>query len=130
MAIKIIKINGEEKAVATSYELAKVFDLDHYEMVRGIEAMECSEHFKRQNFIERLNPETKQTTLYITRGGFMLVGGLSERKNMKQIIDCMQQFSTTERLIFEKRLEREKGIAVRQALTKALQQATENTQLN
>lgn len=128
MEIKIIKINGEEKAVITSCELAKVFDLDHYEMVRGIETMECSEHFKRQNFIERLNPETKQTTLYITRGGFMLVGGLSERKNMQQIVDCMQQFSTTERLIFEKRIEREKGIAVRQALTKALQQATENIQ--
>lgn len=48
---------------------------------------------------------------------------------MKFKLAYIHQFNAMERALIEKLKEREKGIAVRQALTKALQQSSENERM-
>ena len=49
---------------------------------------------------------------------------------MKFKIAYIKQFNAMESQLVGKRIEREKGIAVRQSLTKALQQSTENDRMH
>lgn len=59
---------------------------------------------------------------YMNRDGFtLLVMGYTGEKAMKFKLAYIRQFNAMEKALFERIKEREKGIAVRQALTKALQ---------
>lgn len=67
----------------------------------------------------------------ITRDGFtILVMGYTGEKAMRFKEAYIKQFNAMEKALQGKLIEREKGIAVRQSLTKALQQSTENERMH
>ena len=68
---------------------------------------------------------------FITRDGFtLLVMGYTGEKAMKFKEAYIRQFNAMEKALIGKLKEREKGIAVRQALTNALQQSQENERMH
>ena len=68
---------------------------------------------------------------YMTRDGFtILVMGYNGEKAMKFKLSYIKQFNAMEKALIGKLKEREKGIAVRQALTNALQQSQENERMH
>ena len=67
----------------------------------------------------------------MNRDGFtLLVMGYNGEKAMRFKLEYIKQFNAMEKALKGKILEREKGIAVRQALTKALQQSSENERMH
>lgn len=67
----------------------------------------------------------------MTRDGFTLLAmGYTGAKAMKFKLAYIKQFNAMEKILQGKLVEREKGIAVRQSLTKALQQSTENERMH
>lgn len=67
---------------------------------------------------------------YITRDGFtLLVMGYTGEKAMKFKEGYIRQFNAMEKALIGKIKEREKGVAVRRALTRAVQQAGENDRM-
>ena len=72
-----------------------------------------------------------QDMYYITRDGFtLLVMGYTGEKAIKFKEAYIKQFNAMEKALLGKIKEREKGIAVRQALTKAIQQSNENERMH
>ena len=68
---------------------------------------------------------------YITRDGFtLLVMGYTGEKAMQFKEAYIKQFNAMEKALIGKIKEREKGIAVRQAFTKAIQQSNENERMH
>ena len=68
---------------------------------------------------------------YITCDGFTLLAmGYTGEKAMKFKEAYIKQFNVMEKMLQGKLIEREKGIAVRQSLTKALQQSTETERMH
>lgn len=73
----------------------------------------------------------KQKAYVMTRDGFtLLVMGYTGEMAMKFKEAYIRQFNAMEKALQGKTLEREKGIAVRQALTKAIQQSQENDRMH
>lgn len=67
----------------------------------------------------------------MTRDGFTLLAmGYTGAKAMKFKLAYIKHFNAMEKILQGKLVEREKGIAVRQSLTKALQQSTENERMH
>lgn len=65
------------------------------------------------------------------RDGFaLLVMGFLDPKSMRFKEAYIAQFNAMEEVILGRRIEREKGIAVRQSLTKALQQSAEDARMH
>ena len=102
--------------------------------MRDIRELECSDEFRLGNFAESsyLNSQGKKQPMYlITRDGFTLLAmGYTGEKAMKFKEAYIKQFNAMEKILLEKVKEREKGIAVRQALTKAIQQSNENDRMH
>lgn len=68
---------------------------------------------------------------YMNRDGFtLLVMGYTGEKAMQFKLAYIKQFNAMEKALIGKIKEREKGIAVRQALTKAIQQSGENDRMH
>ena len=107
---------------------------DHKNILRDIRQLECSDEFRRLNFeqTEYLTEQNhKQPMYYMTRDGFtILVMGYTGEKAMQFKEAYIKQFNAMEKTLQGKLIEREKGIAVRQSLTKALQQSTENERMH
>ena len=107
---------------------------DHKNILRDIRQLECSDEFRRLNFeqSEYLNEQNhKQPMYYMTRDGFtILVMGYTGEKAMQFKEAYIKQFNAMEKTLQGKLIEREKGIVVRQSLTKALQQSTENERMH
>ena len=99
--------------------------------MRDIRELGCSPEFNAANFgdIAYVDSRGRQQKAYVmTRDGFtLLVMGYTGELAMKFKEAYIRQFNAMEAALMGKKVEREKGIAVRQALTKALQQSTENT---
>lgn len=73
----------------------------------------------------------KQKAYAMTRDGFtLLVMGYTGELAMKFKEAYIKQFNAMEAALQGKLIERQKGIAVRQALTKALQQSTESERMH
>ena len=134
MLVEIMKINKEEVTVVTSIDIADTFGKEHKNVLKDIRDLECSEEFGRLNFEQTYYIDSfnrKQPMYYITRDGFTLLAmGYTGEKAMKFKEAYIKQFNAMERALFERIKEREKGIAVRQALTKALQQSNENGRMH
>lgn len=134
MLVKLEKFGKEERAICTSLDAAETFGKDHKHVLRDIRELGCSEEFSRSNFgptyyIDEQNKERPMT--YMTRDGFtLLVMGYSGELAMKFKEAYIKQFNAMEAALQGKRIEREKGVAVRQALTKALQQSAENERMH
>lgn len=134
MLVEIKKINKEERVICTSLDVAETFGKRHADVLRDIRNLECSEQFRMSNFAqsEYLNSQNhKQPMYYLTRDGFtLLVMGYTGKEAMKFKEGYIKQFNAMEKALNGKYIEREKGIAVRQALTKALQQSTEDERMH
>ncbi len=134
MLVEVKRINKAEMTVVSSLDVAETFGKGHKNILRDIRRLECSDEFRRLNFeqSEYLNEQNhKQPMYYMTRDGFtILVMGYTGEKAMRFKEAYIKQFNAMEKTLQGKLIEREKGIAVRQSLTKALQQSTENERMH
>lgn len=96
--------------------------------------MAVSEEFGQRNFAQSyyINVQSKKQPMYhITKDGFTLLAmGYTGDIAMKFKEAYIKQFNIMEKTLQGKLVEREKGIAVRQPLTKALQQSKENERMH
>ncbi|MDO4170310.1 MAG: Rha family transcriptional regulator [Lachnospiraceae bacterium] len=134
MLVEVKRINKSEMTVVSSLDVAETFGKQHAHVLRDIKELECSNEFRQSNFGESsyINSQNKRQPMYlITRDGFtLLVMGYTGEKAMKFKEAYIKQFNAMEKTLQGKLIEREKGIAVRQSLTKALQQSTENERMH
>lgn len=134
MLVKVEKFGKEERAICTSLDVAETFGKAHDKVMRDIKELGCSAEFNAANFgdiyyIDTMN--RKQKAFIMTRDGFtLLVMGYTGELAMRFKEAYIKQFNAMESALYGKRIEREKGIAVRQALTKALQQSSENDRMH
>ena len=134
MLVEIMKMNKEDAAVVTSLDIAETFGKRHADVLRDIKALECSKEFTQRNFAltSYKDASGKSNKKYLlTKDGFtMLVMGYTGEKSMKFKEGYIRQFNAMEKALIGKIKEREKGVAVRQALTRAVQQAGENDRMH
>lgn len=134
MLVEIIRIKNEEITVVTSLDIAETFGKRHADVLRDIENLQCSEQFTQRNFAltSYKDASGKSNKEYlITRDGFaLLVMGYTGEKAMKFKEAYIRQFNAMEKALIDKIREREKGIAVRQSLTKAIKRSAENERMH
>lgn len=135
MLVEVKRINRLEMTVVSSLDVAGTFEKRHADVLRDIDELGCSESFRERNFaLSKYSVENNKRTYpmyYLTRDGFtLLVMGYTGEKAMKFKEAYIKQFNAMEKTLQGKLIEREKGIAVRQSLTKALQQSTENERMH
>lgn len=134
MLVEVSKINKQEVTVVSSLDIAETFEKRHDDVLKSIRNLECSEEFRLRNFAESSytnSQNKKQPMYYVTRDGFTLLAmGYTGEKAMKFKEAYIKQFNAMERMLQGKLIEREKGIAVRQSLTKALQLSAENERMH
>ena len=102
--------------------------------MQDIRELRCSEEFGKHNFVPSsyISVQNRELPMYyITRDGFTLLAmGYNGEKAMQFKEAYIRQFNEMEKALLGKIKEREKGIAVRQALTKAIQQSGENDRMH
>lgn len=134
MLVKVEKFGKEERAICTSLDVAETFGKRHDHILRDIRELGCSEEFRLSNFGESYYENMqgkKQPMVIMTRDGFTLLAmGYTGELAMRFKEAYIKQFNAMESALYGKRIERENGIAVRQALTKALQQSSENDRMH
>lgn len=134
MLVEIKKFGKEEVATCTSLDVAETFGKEHRHVLRDIRELGCSDGFRQSNFGQSCyeNSQGKEQPMFImTRDGFTLLAmGYTGDLAMKFKEAYIKQFNAMEAALRGKLIEREKGIAVRQALTKALQQSAENDRMH
>ena len=135
MLVEITKIQKEEVATVTSLDVAETFGKRHSDVLRDIENLDCSLDFRERNFaFSKYSVENNRKTYpmyYMTRDGFtILVMGYNGDRAMKFKEGYIRQFNAMEKALIGKIREREKGIAVRQALTNTLKQSEENERMH
>lgn len=134
MLVEIRKLGKVERAAVTSLDVAATFGKEHKNVLRDIENLGCSVDFNRLNFepisyVDAMH--RKQKAYVMTRDGFtLLVMGYTGDLAMRFKEAYIKQFNAMEAALQGKLVERQKGIAVRQALTKALQQSAENERMH
>lgn len=134
MLVEIRKMGKVERAAVTSLDVAATFGKEHKHVMRDIRELGCSTEFNESNFgLIKYTDTTgrKQKAYAMTRDGFtLLVMGYTGELAMRFKEAYIKQFNAMEAALQGKVIERQKGIAVRQALTKALQQSTENERMH
>lgn len=136
MLVKVERIGKQEVTVVSSLDVAETFEKEHYHVLEDIRRImaDISSPDISGLFIEGeyMAANGKMNPMYLmTRDGFtLLVMGYSGEKAMKFKLAYIKQFNAMEKLLQGKLMEREKGIAVRQSLTKAIQQSAENERLH
>lgn len=134
MLVELKRISKTEMTVVSSLDVAETFEKRHADILRDIENLKCSKEFTKRNFALSSYKDSsgKNNKEYlITRDGFtILVMGYTGEKAMRFKEAYIKQFNAMEKALQGKLIEREKGIAVRQSLTKALQQSTENERMH
>lgn len=134
MLVEVMKFGKEERVAVTSLDVAETFGKEHKHVLRDIRELACSEEFRQSNFgpSEYVNEQNKKQPMFVmTRDGFtLLVMGYTGDLAMKFKEAYIKQFNAMESTLQGKIIERQKGIAVRQALTKSLQQSIENERMH
>lgn len=136
MLVEIMKVNKEEVVTCTSLDVAETFGKEHYHVMEDIRKImedlstpEITGLFNKS--IYTASNGKKNPMFYMTRDGFtLLVMGYTGEKAMKFKLAYIKQFNAMEKVLIGKMKEREKGIAVRQALTNALQLSQENERMH
>lgn len=132
--VEIAKFQKEERAAVTSLDVAETFGKAHDKVMRDIKNLGCSAEFNAANFGDISYTDTmnrNQKAYVMTRDGFtLLVMGYTGELAMKFKEAYIKQFNAMEEALRGKLVERQKGIAVRQALTKALQQTAEDVRMH
>ena len=133
---KVKRINKLEATVVSSLDVAETFEKNHrdvMESIRNIESNISTAEFSALFFLDSYKASNgKLNPMYLmTRDGFtLLVMGYTGEKAMRFKLAYIKQFNAMEKALQGKLIEREKGIAVRQSLTKALQQSAENERMH
>ena len=134
MLVEIMKVGKEDRAVCTSLDVSETFGKDHRHVLRDIRELGCSEDFRLSNFGQSFydNAQGKKQPMYfMTRDGFTILAmSYTGDLAMKFKEAYIKQFNAMEAALRGKLIEREKGVAVRNALTKALQQSAENDRMH
>lgn len=144
MLVEVKKIGKEEKVIVSSLDVADTFTYydeegkhykrEHKSVMRAIRELKCSERFRGENFSPSEYVDSrgkKQPCFLITKDGFaLLVMGFNDPKSIEFKEGYIKQFNAMEEQLQGKYREREKGIAIRQALTKSLQLSQENERMH
>lgn len=136
MLVEIKTVNKEEVTVVTSLDVAETFEKEHKNVladIRNIQSDISSAEFSALFYEEAYTASNgkKNPMYYMNRDGFtLLVMGYTGEKAMQFKLAYIKQFNAMEKALIGKIKEREKGIAVRQALTKAIQQSGENDRMH
>lgn len=134
MLVEITKIGREERPCVTSLDVAETFGKRHNNVLKDVRTLDCSDEFRLLNFEQSTYVNAQghnQPMVIMTRDGFtLLVMSYTGALAMKFKEAYIKQFNAMETVLRGKLIEREKGIAVRQALTKALQQSTEDERMH
>nr|WP_300210089.1 Rha family transcriptional regulator [uncultured Anaerostipes sp.] len=135
MLVEIKRISKMEMTVVSSLDVSETFGKRHADVLRDIEELGCSKEFRERNFaLSKYSVENNKRSYpmyYMTRDGFtILVMGYNGEKAMRFKEAYIKQFNAMEKALQGKLIEREKGIVVRQSLTKALQQSMENERMH
>ncbi len=136
MLVEVKRISKTEMTVVSSLDVAETFEKNHrdvMESIRNIETNINRAEFSALFYLDSYKASNgKMNPMYLmTRDGFtLLVMGYTGAKAMQFKLAYIKQFNAMERALQGKLIEREKGIAVRQSLTKALQQSTENERMH
>lgn len=136
MLVEVKRINKSEMTVVSSLDVAGTFEKEHKHVLEDVRRI--SENLSTAEFSalfyesEYRASNGKKNPMYLmNRDGFtLLVMGYTGEKAMKFKLAYIKQFNAMEKALQGKLVEREKGIAVRQSLTKALQQSTENERMH
>lgn len=134
MLVEIKIVGKEEVTVVTSLDVAETFGKEHRRVLQDIRDLKCSEEFRLRNFVQSnyVNEQGhKQPMFIMTRDAFtILVMGYTGEKAMQFKEAYIKQFNAMEKALIGKVKEREKGIAVRQALTNAIKESGENERMH
>lgn len=136
MLVEVARINKEEVTVVSSLDVAETFEKNHRDVMESVRAIEASlgtAEFSALFSLSSYKATNGKTNpmYFMTRDGFtLLVMGYTGEKAMKFKLAYIKQFNVMEKMLIGKMKEREKGIAVRQALTNALQQTQENERMH
>ena len=134
MLVEIKKFGKEERVAVKSLDVAETFGKEHNHVLRDIRELGCSEEFNLSNFGQISYTDSmnrKRDAVAMTRDGFtLLVMGYTGETAMKFKEAYIRQFNAMETVLLGKVVERQKGIAVRQALTKALRQSAEDARMH
>lgn len=136
MLVEVKRINKEEITVVSSLDVAETFGKEHYHVIEDVrkisETISSPEFSGLFNLTSYKAANGKSNPMYLmTRDGFTLLAmGYTGEKAMKFKLAYIKQFNEMEKMLQGKLVEREKGIAVRQALTKALQMSEENERMH
>lgn len=136
MLVEMRKLNKREINVCTSLDVAETFEKLHKDVLESIRSIqtdlstaEFSALFYESEY--KASNGKKNPMYYMNRDGFtLLVMGYTGEKAMKFKLAYINQFNQMEELLKGKLIEREKGIIVRQILTKAIQQSNENERMH
>lgn len=136
MLVEIRRIEKTEITVVSSLDVAETFEKEHRNVladIRNIEESISSAEFSALFHMDSYKAANgKSNPLYLmNRDGFTLLAmGYTGEKVMQFKLAYIKQFNAMEKALQGKLIEREKGIAVRQSLTKALQQSAENERMH
>lgn len=136
MLVEIKKIGKEDVTVVTSLDVAETFGKEHYHVMEDIREIQkkvstpdFSGLFHEGEY--KASNGKKNPMYYMNRDGFtLLVMGYTGEKAMQFKLAYINQFNAMEKALQGRLIERQKGIAVRQALTKAIQQSSENERMH
>lgn len=136
MLVEIKTVNKEEITVVTSLDVAETFGKEHYHVIEDIREIaskistpEFSGLFYETEY--KASNGKKNPMYYMNRDGFtLLVMGYTGEKAMQFKMAYIKQFNAMEKALIGKVKEREKGIAVRQALTNAIKESGENERMH
>lgn len=136
MLVEIKTVNKEEVTVVTSLDVAETFGKRHDHVLRDVESIlegipkNGETYFYKSEYVNFQNKQS-YPMYFMNRDGFTLLAmGYTGEKAMAFKLAYIKQFNAMEKALIGKIKEREKGIAVRQALTKALQQSNENERMH
>lgn len=135
MLVETRKLNKREINVVTSLDVAETFEKEHRHVLEDIRRIsenlstdEMSALFYEGEY--RASNGKKNPMYYMNRDGLTLLAmGYTGEKSMRFKLAYINQFNQMEELLKGKLIEREKGIAVRQAFTKALKEIGEDERM-
>lgn len=136
MLVEVKKIGKEDATVVTSLDVAETFGKEHKNVladIRSIQEEISSAEFSALFYAAQYTASNgkKNPVFYMNRDGFtLLVMGYTGEKAMHFKLAYINQFNAMEKALQSRLIERQKGIAVRQALTKAIQQSSENERMH
>lgn len=136
MLVETRKLNKREINVVTSLDVAETFEKLHKDVLESIRSIqsdlstaEFSALFYEGEY--KASNGKKNPMYYMNRDGFTLLAmGYTGEKAMRFKLAYINQFNQMEELLKGKLIEREKGIVVRQAFTKALKESGEDERMH